>query len=167
MITPSSQACRRHHWAGNTQVLPVRYPIIIGTNTPVSRFRLHTLQEQKDGLVFPLAEISFSTSPPSWACDLFKLARHYPPSKAHSATQEDKPRQLTDDVRLAFRSIHNPTNHEELLPLWVLTVWDNVSSPIGSLNRWSRYYSWVKRLRATRREGESTRLALTHFEVLG
>ena len=96
----------------------------------------------------------------------FQTRQALSPSKAHSATQ-DSPRQLTDDVRLAFQSIHNPTNHEELLPLWVLTVWDNVSSPIGSLNRRSRYYSWVKRLRATRREGESTRLALTHFEVLG
>jgi len=52
-----------------------------------------------------------------------------------------------NDDRLSF---HNPANHEELLFLRVLPVWDEVSSLISSRNWWAQSTSWAKRLQATR-----------------
>ena len=48
----------------------------LSANAPVNRFCFHVLQEQKGELVFPPAETSFSTSPPSGTCGLSELAKH-------------------------------------------------------------------------------------------
>lgn len=122
--------------------------------TPVSRFRLHVLQEQKSGLVFPSAGTSFSTSPPSGTYNLPDLAKDPIPPAQYLQSLKTHLNNSSDDARLAFRSIRNFANHEELLPLWVLTVWDEVSSLINSRNQWTRAYQWVKRLQATHREDE-------------
>ena len=136
-------------------------------DTPVNRFRFHVLQDQKGALVFPPPGTSFSTSPPSGTYNLPGLAKHpIPPAKYLQSLKkylENSP----NNTRLAFRSIHNPINHKELLPLWVLTVWDEVSSLINSRNRWTQSHTWVKCLQATHQESEATRSTLTHFEVLG
>jgi hypothetical protein len=136
-------------------------------DTPVNRFRFHVLQEQKGALVFPPAETSFSVLPPSGTYNLSDLTKHPIPPAKYIRSLKTHLNNSSNNTRLTFQSIRNPTNHEELLPLWVLTVWDEVSLLIYSRNQWTQSYSWVKRLQATRQECEGTRLAFTHFEVLG
>lgn len=136
-------------------------------DTPVNRFRLHVLQERKGGLVFPPAGTSFSVLPPSRTYDLSELARHPIPPAKYLQSLKTYLNNSPDDARLAFRSIRNFTNHEELLPLWVLTVWDEVSSLIDSRDQWTQAFMWVKRLQATHHEDEGVQLALAHFGVIG
>jgi len=132
----------------------------------VSRFRFHVLQEQRGALVFPPAETSFSTLPPSGTRNLSELAKLPIPPAKYLQSLKTYLNNSPDNTRLSFRSIHDPTNREELLPLWVLTIWDEVSLLIGSRNRWTQSYSWVKRLQANQ-EGEDTRRALAYLEVIG
>ena len=139
----------------------------LAADTPVNRFRFHVLQERRSALVFPPAEASFSRLPPSGTYDLSNLARHPVPPARYLQSLKTYLNNSSNDTRLSLRSIHNPTNREELLPLWVLTVWHEVSLLIDSRNLWTQSHSWVERLQATQQEGEGTQLALSHFGVLG
>lgn len=139
----------------------------LAADTSASRFCFHVMQEQKGTLVSQLAETSFSTLPPSGTCNLSELAKQPIPPTKYIQSLKKYLGNLPNNTRLSFRSIRDPTNHNELLPLWVLTVWDKVSSLIDSRNRWIQSNSWVKRLEAAHQEGEDTRLALAHFKVLG
>jgi hypothetical protein len=148
--------------------IPEDYLSVIASpdiNIPVSRFRLHVLQEQKAALVFPPAETSFTTSPPSTTYNLSDLAKHPIPSAKHLRSLKTYLNNSSDDTRLSLRSIRNPSNREELLPLWVLTAWNEVSSLIDSRNKWAQSCLWVQHLRDTHQEG--TQLASTHFRMLG
>ena len=110
--------------------------------------------------MFLPAEASFSALPPSETRNLFLFAAYSIPPAEYLCNSPD-------DVRLAFRSIHNPTNRDELLPLWILTFWDEVASLINSHNRWARSNLWVARLRESRQEVEAAHPALNHLDVLG
>jgi len=136
-------------------------------NTPVNRFRFHVLQEQRGGLVFPPAETSFSTSPPSGTYDLSKLAKHPIPPAKYLQSLKTYLSNSSNDARLGFRSIHNFANHEELLPLWVLTIWDKISLLVESRDRWMQAFLWVMRLQAAHQEDKGTQLARAYFEVIG
>lgn len=148
--------------------IPEDYLSVIASpdvNIPVGRFRFHVLQEQKAALVFPPAETSFTTSPPSVTYNLSELAKHPIPSAKYLQFLNTYMNNSSNDTRLSLRSIRNPSNREELLPLWVLTVWDRVSSLIDSRNKWAQSCLWVERLRAIHQE--ATQLASTHFRTLG
>jgi hypothetical protein len=148
--------------------IPEGYLSVIASpdvNVPVGRFRFHVLQEQKAALVFPPAETSFTTLPPSTACDLSGLAKHPIPSAKYLQSLKTYLNNSSDGMRLSFRSIRNPSDRMELLPLWVLTLWDKVSSLIDCRNKWVQSCLWVQRLQATHQEGKQ--LASTHFRTLG
>jgi len=150
--------------------IPERYLSVISSpdlDTPVSRFRFHVLQEQKGALVFPPAKTSFSTSPPSRNYNPSELAKLPIPPAKYLRSLQTHLHNSSDDTRLAFRSICNPVNHKEFLPLWVLTVWGEVSSLIDSRNQWTKSYSWVERLQATHQDGEEIQLVFNRFKVLG
>ena len=140
----------------------------LAVDTPVDSFCFHILQEQKGGLVFPPAETSFSTLPPSDTYNLSNLAKDPIPPTEYLQLLKMCLNNLSDNNCLSLRLIHNSTsNHEERLPLWVLTLWDAISSLISSRNRWAQSYSWVRRLQNSHQEGEGTRLALEYFKILG
>ena len=132
---------------------------------PISRFRFYVLQEQKATLVFPPAETLFSTSLPSGTYNLSNLTKHPIPSAKSLRSLQIYLRNLPDATQLSLQSIRNPVNHDEFLPLWVLTVWDKVSSLINSRNQWVQSCLWAERLKSTHREG--TQRAFTHFGILG
>ena len=117
--------------------------------------------------MFLPAETSFSTLPPSETHNLFVFAAYIIPPAEYLQSLKAYLSNSPDDVRLAFRSIHNPINRDQLLPLWILTAWGEVASLVDSYNRWARSNSWEARLRTSRQEVEGTRLASDNFDVLG
>ena len=130
----------------------------LAVDAPVDSFHFHILQEQKGGLVFPLAETLFSMLPPSDTYNLSSLAKDPIPPTEYLQLLKTCLNNLSDNNRLSLRSIHNSTsNHKECLPLWVLTLWDAISSLISSRNQWAQSYSWVTCLQNSHQEGVSVR----------
>lgn len=132
-------------------------------HTPVNRFRFHVLQPRLNSLVFPTAAASFSTAPPSGTYNLCDLPKAPIPPASYLRSLKGHLADLSPDDRLSLRSVRNPANTEELLPLWVLTVWEEVSWLTDSQEKWKTGYSWVRSLQDTHR----TAATFSHLEALG
>jgi len=135
--------------------------------TPVNTFRFHVLQEQQSTLVFPKASSSFSHSPPSPTYDPSMLARDPIPPSKYLRLLKKHLAGLPDSAQLSLHSIRNPVRNEELMPLWVITVWDEVSALRDSRDMWNDAYSWVKSLQVTQQHGDHTHVTFVHFATLG
>lgn len=148
--------------AGYLSVVPP-----LSVHMPVSTFRLHVRRERQSTLVFPTVSGSFSTSPPSATYDPSTLAKDPIPPARYLQLLAEHLDSLPDDVRLSLHSIRNPTRSEELLPLWVITVWNEASALRDSQDRWDDAHSWIKGLPATQQYEDHTRAAFVHFTTLG
>jgi len=150
--------------------VPARYLSAIpslSVHTPVSTFWFHVLQERQSTLIFPTALASFSKSPPSAAYNPSMLARDPIPPAKYLQLLKKHLDGLPDDTRLQLRSVCNPACSGELLPLWAVTVWDEVSTLRDSRDIWNNAHSWVKSLQATQQHENRTRAAFVHFTTLG
>ena len=138
-------------------------------HTPVNWFWFHVLQPCLNSLVFPTAAASLSTTPPSGTynlCDLSKAS--IPPTKYLRSLKEHLINTSNPDGHLSFRSVRNPANPEELLPLWVLTIWEEVSWLADSQEKLNASYSWVRSLQDMRHpDSDHTTATFSRLEVLG
>lgn len=162
-----------------TLVLPVNLPELdvpagylsvipsLSVHAPVGRFRFHVLQERRGVLVFPTASTSFSVSHPSATYNPSVLASDPIPSSGHLHHLNQHLAHLSETDQLAIRSVRNPARGEEFLPLWVITVWNEVSALRDSRDMWNNAYSWIERVQATREHSDHTRVASAHFKTLG
>ena len=53
------------------------------------------------------------------------------------------------------------------MPLWVLTIWEEVSQLADAQDKWKASYSWVRSLQDTRQASDHTVATFAHLEVLG
>ena len=133
--------------------IPDAYSTMIplpNAHMPVDRFRFHVLQPQLGSLVFPSASASLSTAPPSGTYNLSNLSKDPIPPASHLRSLKERLISSTPDGPIPFHSVRNPANNTELLPLWVITVWEEVSLLAHSQDKWRASYSWVESLRNAR-----------------
>ena len=150
--------------------IPGMYSTVIplpNAHTLVTRFRFHVLQPQLSSLVFPTAAASFSAAPPSGTYDLCDLSKAPIPPASYLRSLKAHLLNLTPGNHLPFCAICNPVNTKELLPLWVLTVWEEVSRIAGAQDKWKASYSWVRSLQNTQRHNDHVVATFAHVEVLG
>jgi len=150
--------------------IPDAYSTVIpspNAHAPVSRFRFHVLQPSSSSLVFPTASASLSTAPPSSTYNLCNLSEAPIPPASYLRSLKDHLLNSSTEDRLSFRSVRNPANVGELLPLWVLTVWEEVSQLADSQDKWKAGYSWVRSLQDARQASNHTAAAFAYLEVLG
>jgi hypothetical protein len=150
--------------------IPDMYSTVIpspNAHTPVTRFQFHVLQPQLNSLVFPSAAASFSIAPPSGTYNLSNLSKAPIPPTSYLRSLKAHIIDLAPGDRLPFHSIHDPANTKELLPLWILTVWEEVSRIAGAQDKWKASYSWVTSLQNTCRYNDCVATTFAHLEVLG
>ena len=150
--------------------IPEMYATVIplpNTHTPVNRFRFHVLQPRLSLLVFPTAATSFGTASPSGTYNLCDLSKAPIPPTSYIRSLKAHLVNSSIDDRLSFRSVRNPANTKELLPLWVLTVWEEISQLADSQDKWKAGYSWVRSLQDTRHPDNHTTVAFAYLEALG
>ena len=148
--------------AGYLSVVPS-----LSVHTPANAFRFHVLQERQSALVLSTASTSLSTSPPSATYDPSALARDPIPPPSHLRQLKKHILYLPERDRLMLRSIRNPIRSEELLPLWAVTVWDEVSALRDFRDMWNNAYSWIKDRQTTQQYDGDTREALACFSRIG
>ena len=150
--------------------IPTGYLSVVpspSAHKPVSAFRFYVLQERQGTLVFPTASASFSTSLPLTAYDPSVLARDpIPPSKYLQLLKKHLD-SLSDDLWLSLHSVQNPVRGGELLLLWAVTVWEEVSRLRDSQDMWNNAHSWIKMLQVTQQHEDHTRTMFTYFTTLG
>ena len=138
-------------------------------HTPVNQFQFHVLQPCLNSLVFPTTAASLSTTPLLGTynlCDLSKAS--ILPMKYLRSLKEHLINTSNPDGCLSFHSVCNPANPKELLPLWVLTIWEEVSWLADSQEKWNASYSWVRSLQDMRHpNSDHTMVTFCHLEVLG
>ena len=144
-------------------------PLIPSPNihTPVKKFRLHVLQERKNLLVVPSAEDSFSRLPASTTFDPSCLCINPIPPTAYLRSLKKYLRKLSSEDYLSLRSLRAPENSGELLPLWVFTFWNEVSTLQDSQDKWKQGISWLDSVSVARQADEPVNTAFTHLEILG
>lgn len=150
--------------------IPDAYSTVIpspNAHMTVNRFRFHVLQPLSSSLVFPTAAASLSTAPPSSTYNLCNLSKApIPPASYLKSLKAYLLKSSTKD-RISLRSVRNPTNIKELLPLWVLTIWEEVSQLANAQDKWKASYSWVRGLQDARQASNHTATTIAHLEVLG
>jgi len=150
--------------------IPDVYSTVIpspNAHTPVNRFQFHILQPLSSSLTFPTAPTSLSTAPPSATYNLCDLSKAPIPPASYLQSLKKHLLNSSAEDRLSFRSVRNPANVKELLPLWVLTVWEEVSQLADAQDKWKASYSWVRSLQDTRQASDHTAATFAHLEVLG
>ena len=150
--------------------IPDSYSTVIpspNAHIPVKRFCFHVFQLRANSLVFPLAATSLSTASPSGTYNLYDLSKNPIPPTKYLQSLKEHIRDLAISDCTSLRSICNPANHTELLPLWVLTVWEEVSQLIDSQTKWSTSYSWVRSLQDARDLEDHVVATFVHLETLG
>lgn len=150
--------------------VPAGYLSVIpspSVHASVNTFRFYVLQERQGILVSPIASASFSVSPPSATYNPSTLARDPIPPSRYLRLLRKHLNNSPDDVQLSLRSIQNPTRSGELLPLWAITVWEEVSALRDSQDAWNNAHSWIKGLQATQQHEDHTCAAFLHFTGLG
>jgi hypothetical protein len=136
-------------------------------HTSVKKFRLHVLQERKNLLVVPKAEDSFSRSPTSATYNPSCLCTNQIPPAAYLRSLKRHLASLSNKDRLLLCSLRNPENSKELLPLWVFTFWDEVSTLRDSQDKWKHGFSWLNSISPSHQTGEPVHTAFTRLETLG